>query len=152
MLDEVAWNGGNSNDCLHPVAQKKPNELGIYDMSGNANEICLDTYQENYCGLPCIDPLFTDTDKSYVVVRGGSHFLLDGAAKCSLAARVKENDTSQLTFIGFRIVLGADLIGAIGCGSEQHASFADGHSFSNNSSNSCANDDDDDFEIVMDDD
>lgn len=34
-IDEVAWYKGNSNNTLHPVKQKKPNEIGLYDMTGN---------------------------------------------------------------------------------------------------------------------
>ena len=37
-IDEVAWYNGNSNNSTHPVGKKLPNELGIYDMSGNVNE------------------------------------------------------------------------------------------------------------------
>jgi formylglycine-generating enzyme required for sulfatase activity len=45
---EVAWYEDNSKACTHPVGQLKPNELGIYDMSGNAWEWCWDWYDENY--------------------------------------------------------------------------------------------------------
>ena len=41
-IDEVAWYRENSGGMTHPVAQKKPNELGIYDMNGNVREWCLD--------------------------------------------------------------------------------------------------------------
>jgi len=37
-IDEVAWYKDNSGEIVHPVAQKKSNELGLYDMSGNAAE------------------------------------------------------------------------------------------------------------------
>ena len=43
-IDEVAWYVGNSGQRLHAVGEKKPNELGIYDMSGNAWEWTADFY------------------------------------------------------------------------------------------------------------
>lgn len=43
-LDEVGWYVGNSGGKTHPVAQKKPNGYGLYDMSGNVREWCWDSY------------------------------------------------------------------------------------------------------------
>ena len=43
VLDEVAWHNGNSGDTLHPVGGKKPNILGLYDMTGNVCEWCWDS-------------------------------------------------------------------------------------------------------------
>ena len=43
-LDDVAWNTDNSGDNAHDVATKHPNELGIYDMSGNVSEWCGDWF------------------------------------------------------------------------------------------------------------
>lgn len=37
-IDKIAWYEGNSNDKTHPVASKLPNELGLYDFSGNVME------------------------------------------------------------------------------------------------------------------
>lgn len=41
-IDDVAWHKGNSSNRIHDIATKKPNELGLYDMSGNYAEVCND--------------------------------------------------------------------------------------------------------------
>jgi eukaryotic-like serine/threonine-protein kinase len=57
----IAWYDGNSNDQTHPVAQKKPNLFGLYDMLGNVWEWVEDTY---------------DRDRGKRVLRGGSFYNL----------------------------------------------------------------------------
>lgn len=54
-LDEVGWYRENSGGKIHPVAQKKPNGYGLYDMNGNVLEWCWDSspsysYSRYYCG------------------------------------------------------------------------------------------------------
>ena len=56
--DEVAWYANNSNDQLHPVGVKAPNELGLFDMCGNIFEWCWDWYDKDYYSAsPYTDPL-----------------------------------------------------------------------------------------------
>ena len=70
VLQDVAWFGTNSNGALHTVGMKTPNELGIYDMSGNAYEWCNDYYGP-YSASPQINPT-GPSDGGFRCMRGGS--------------------------------------------------------------------------------
>ena len=54
-VDEVGWWLGNANGQTHEVGQKRPNELGLYDMTGNVEEWCSDWYTR-YTEQPQTDP------------------------------------------------------------------------------------------------
>ena len=71
-LDAVAWYCDNSNDTTHPVAQKQPNAVGLYDMHGNVLEWCLDYYGA-YSSDGGTNPLGPDTG-TLKVLRGGSWY------------------------------------------------------------------------------
>jgi formylglycine-generating enzyme required for sulfatase activity len=68
-IDEVAWYGRNANR-LNLVGQLKPNELGIYDMSGNVFEFCSDSYGD-YTADAQINPTGYGINNSRVL-RGGA--------------------------------------------------------------------------------
>ncbi len=81
-IDEVAWYHDNSgddptleyNNWTHAVGKKKPNALGLYDMSGNIDELCIDMYanipEDNFVGNVYWD--FEDGETT-VVSRGGNY-------------------------------------------------------------------------------
>ncbi|MBN1112943.1 MAG: formylglycine-generating enzyme family protein [Bacteroidales bacterium] len=57
IVGDVAWYSGNSGGSTHDVAQKMPNEINIYDMSGNVYEWCSDWYDASYyTGSPTDNP------------------------------------------------------------------------------------------------
>ncbi len=69
---EVAWCRDNANRKPQPVGQKKPNELGLYDMSGNVWEWCWDWYDAKFYSPPLVlNPTGPDQGVNKVL-RGGS--------------------------------------------------------------------------------
>lgn len=70
QLGEYAWFDRNSDSKTHPVATKKPNQFGLYDMHGNVLEWCEDDWQNNY-NTPRTQKPFVSSSKRKVL-RGGS--------------------------------------------------------------------------------
>ena len=74
-LGEVAWYDSNSGGKTHPVGEKEPNELGLYDMSGNVWEWCQDVWHASYEGAPTDGNAWLQGgDRARRVLRGGSWY------------------------------------------------------------------------------
>ena len=82
-INDVAWHIGNSGNISHPVGTKAPNELGIYDMSGNVMELCSDWYGSYSTGSQT-NPIGPDSGSDRVR-RGGSWFY--NARTCRVSYR-----------------------------------------------------------------
>ncbi len=100
-IDYVAWYDGNSGSKTHPVATKSPNELGIYDMSGNVWEWCQDRYG-SYSSSSQTNPVGPSSG-SERVVRGGSWY--DFAGGCRSAFRSGYTPDFRDRNLGLRLVL-----------------------------------------------
>jgi hypothetical protein len=97
--DEVAWHAMNSDDKTQPVGAQRPNELGIYDMSGNVSEWVNDWYGE-YDGSPRANPTGPQSGSTRVN-RGGSWE--DDARLCRVTSRGDNVPGSRFNSLGFRL-------------------------------------------------
>lgn len=102
-LNEVAWCIDNSNNVTHEVAQKQPNELGIYDMSGNVMEWCYDYYCKSFYNLAIRKDPICEKPSLYRVVRGGGYS--DSSRICRLSHREIKMPAERSIGLGFRLVL-----------------------------------------------
>lgn len=102
-IGAVAWYGDNSQGCTHPVGAKTANGLGLFDMSGNVWEWCLDSFAEDgYERHAGHNPLI-DLPGNHRVIRGGSWNLDAWSARC--ARRFDFRADAVGPGLGFRIAM-----------------------------------------------
>ena len=101
-VNEVGWYSGNSGSKTQPVGGKKPNELGLYDMSGNVWEWCEDNWHDSYQNAPTDSRPWVDNP------RGGSRVLRGGSwNNLRMGLRAADRDWSapfnRFKNFGFRL-------------------------------------------------
>lgn len=104
-IDDVAWYHGN-NTGTRPVATKAPNELGLYDMSGNVDEWCQDWFSSSYYSTsPTVNPTGPTGPTSFEarVCRGGTRAA--SASRCRVSCRSYGSQNSGYVSRGLRLAL-----------------------------------------------
>ena len=103
--DAVAWHRGISNEMTHRVASLQPNELGLFDMSGNIWEYCWDFYEAAYYSKNevCV-PLGPETG-AFRSRRGGSWVNENSISR--IANRYDNDPGGPENAVGFRVARGA---------------------------------------------
>jgi formylglycine-generating enzyme required for sulfatase activity len=101
-IDDYVWYKNNSMGT-QPVKTKLPNELGIYDMSGNVSEWCSDWYYNSYAIGGTRNNPTGPTAGTARVIRGGSWN--DKAINCRISKRASLNPAYRSKQVGFRLLL-----------------------------------------------
>jgi len=99
--NESAWTINNSGRVTHTIGELFPNELGLYDMSGNVMEWCADRFQ-NYDQKRSSDDYSFYSGDNYVC-RGGS--AVDDPIDCRVSSRVSVGENEARGYLGFRLAM-----------------------------------------------
>ena len=105
-LEEVGYYARNSANQTRRVGQLHPNELGLYDMSGNVYEWCQDEWHANYKGAPADGSAWqgksnAKNENISRVVRGGSWYSVTD--NCRVASRLNHYVNDRFNYLGFRL-------------------------------------------------
>ena len=107
-LKEYAWYYGNADNETHPVKQKKPNALGLYDMSGNVWEWASDLYDGSYYDISPKDNPKGPDNGMYHMLRGGSWYSVAKNARTTDRYWTDVGGGGTDTLYGFRLAMSAD--------------------------------------------
>lgn len=99
--DDYMWHKGNSRNESHDVRGKSPNNLGLFDMSGNIAEWCSDWYFNSYANSTQRRNPTGPASGSNKVFRGGSWF--DKAMNCRVSKRFSMNPDYKNKLVGLRL-------------------------------------------------
>jgi formylglycine-generating enzyme required for sulfatase activity len=109
-IDDVAWYADNAKRKSHPVGLKQPNELGLYDMTGNVWEYCLDNMSLSaYSQTKSHNPFYgspydpQQKKKTLIVMRGSGYEFL--ANESQVFMRDGATNNVRMADIGFRLVM-----------------------------------------------
>lgn len=101
-LNSVGWYSENSGGTIHDVGTKAPNELGIYDMSGNICEWCLSVYGSHRYGSESWAWSYNEDS----VTRGGDYSRTSG--NCTTTKRDKQKSSFSSNIYGLRLILSVE--------------------------------------------
>lgn len=100
-VDKVSWHRGNSGGRTAMVGEKLPNELELYDMTGNVSEWCMDIYGK-YFARPCTNPMGAAKGRMRVF-RGGCWN--DLGDSCRTTSRFAAFPNQKGSGLGLRIAM-----------------------------------------------